>query len=151
VVKTTNGGTTWKKYKDFGGLGEINEVYAVSSSTVWIATDNEIAWSTDGGQNRVHGSDHGLTVCNKPSAILAYMGISAVSDQNAWGSFAFSGGCIAYTADGGDSWTKVEQLDGVDLPGLWTISFAIQPINLDDLITSLIGDVEQLMDDGFPE
>ena len=75
--------------------------------------------------------------------------ISAVSADEAWASHAFYGGGIYHTTDGGITWTIIDQLNGEDLPGLWTISFATLPINLDDLTTSLIEDVELLVVDGF--
>ncbi len=118
----------------------------MSPSTVWVAADHDIYWTHDGGKSWDYGKNYRLTACGWD---LAWMGISAVSAQKAWGSFAFSGGCIAYTTDGGNSWTKVETLDGENLPGLWTISFATRPINLNDMIISLIEDVEQLVDDGL--
>jgi len=126
VLKTTDGGTTWTRDPIFSGLGDINEVYAVSTSIVWVATDNKIFWTTDGGETWGNSSDHGL------SGDIAFMGISAVSGQKAWTSYnntPTQSGFIAYTTDGGTSWTKVDRLDGEDLPGLLTISFATQPIS----------------------
>jgi hypothetical protein len=76
------------------------------------------------------------------------MGICAVSAQEAWASHFFSYGAIFHTTNGGTSWTTIDQLDGEDLPGLFTISFAAQPIT-NYLIISLIEDVKQLVDDGF--
>ena len=74
------------------------------------------------------------------------MGVSAVSTQKAWGSFAFGGSCVAYTNDGGSSWTKVTQVNGKDLEaGLWTISFA----DPGRPIPWLIGEVGLLVDAGF--
>lgn len=123
VLKTTNGGTTWTRDPIFSGLGDINEVYAVSTSMVWVATDNTIYWTTDGGTSWDNGMNHGL------AGSIAFMGISAVSAQKAWTSYSSITGFIAYTTDGGTSWTKVDRLGGEDLPGLLTISFATQPIS----------------------
>jgi photosystem II stability/assembly factor-like uncharacterized protein len=124
LLKTTDGGTSWtRQSKGVGGLGDLNEVYAVNTSTAWVAADTVIYWSTDGGENWENSGDHGLV------NDLAYMGVSAVSDQKAWASHAFSGGSIVRTTDGGTNWTKVETLGGEALPGLMTISFATQPIN----------------------
>jgi photosystem II stability/assembly factor-like uncharacterized protein len=147
LVKTTDGGATWTKDPYFGGLYDINEVYAVSTSTVWVAGDNAIYRTTDGGQSWDNSADHGLAGC------IAYMGISAVSAQKAWGSYVHETlvGHIAYTTDGGNTWTKVEKLceECEFLPNLGNISFATQPINPNYLIISLIEDVELLVDDGF--
>lgn len=123
VLKTTDGGQTWTKDPAFGGLGDINEVYAVNPSTVWVATDNEVVWSTDGGQSWRHSSVYGL------SGAIAFMGISAVSDRQAWTAFNFSDQFIASTADGGTTWTKIDQLNGENLPDMNNISFATQPIH----------------------
>jgi len=137
---------TWDLQWDPGDNLDLNEVYAVSSSTVWVAADFGIFWTTDGGETWENSGDHGL------SGDLAFMGISAVSADEAWASHAARYGGISHTSDGGNNWTTIEKLcdECEDLPGLWTISFATQPINLDDLITSLIEDVEQLVvKDGF--
>lgn len=123
VLKTTNGGTTWTRDPIFSGLGDINEVYAVSTSMVWVATDNTIYWTTDGGATWDNGTNHGL------AGSIAFMGISAVSAQKAWTSYCSFTGYIAYTSDGGTSWAKIDQLGGEGLPGLLTISFATQPIS----------------------
>lgn len=128
VLKTSDGGTTWTRDPEptfiKGADIDINEVYAVSTSIVWVATDNTVYWTTDGGTSWDNGNNHGF------SGYLAFMGISAVSSQKAWTSFdCYSGGYIAYTTDGGTTWVKVEQLDGENLPGLWNISFAPQPIS----------------------
>ena len=148
VLKTVDGGATWTLDQHFGQdpgyQYDINEVYAVSTSTIWVATDFNIFWSIDGGQSW-NSSDVG--------GYLAYMGISAVSAQKAWGSYVneIVSGHIAYTTNGGTTWMKVEKLcDECDgLPSLWNISFATQPIYPDYQINSLIEDVEQLVDDGF--
>jgi photosystem II stability/assembly factor-like uncharacterized protein len=125
VLKTTDGGTTWTRDPSFiYGINDINEVYAVSTSIVWIATDNTTYWTTDGGATWDNGINHGL------GGSTAFMGISAVSAEKAWTSYcSFTGGYIANTTDGGTSWTKITQLDGEGLPCLLTISFATQPIN----------------------
>lgn len=130
ILKTDDGGTTWKRHPDFGGLGDINEVCAVNKSTLWVATDNEIVWSTDGGETWGHSMEHGV------SGAIAFMGISAISDKEAWG--AYNGydhdkkvffGFIVSTMDGGNTWTKTEKLNNKTLPGMSNISFASQPIN----------------------
>lgn len=59
---------------------------------------------------------------------MAYMGVCAVSGQEAWASHAAGFGGIYHTTDGGNTWTQITHLGGEDLPGLWTISFATQPI-----------------------
>jgi photosystem II stability/assembly factor-like uncharacterized protein len=123
VLKTMDGGATWIKDRTFGGLGDINEVDAVNASTVWAATDNEVIWSTDGGLTWNHSGEHGL------AGAIAFMGISAVSDRQAWTSFNFSDQFIASTDDSGATWTKIEQLNGADLPDMNNISFATRPLN----------------------
>ncbi len=124
VFKTTDGGTTWTKDPIFSGFGDINEVYAVSTSMVWVATDNTVYWTTDGGATWDNGTEHGLA-----GGAIAFMGISAVSAQKAWTSYCSLTGFIANTTDGGTNWTKIDQLGGEVLPGLLTISFATQPIS----------------------
>ena len=138
LLKTTDGGATWNPQWEPGDNLDLNEVYAVNSSTVWVAGDNSIWRTTDGGQSW-DGS---------PGNDKAYMGICAASDQKAWASHVGRWRYIAYTTDGGDNWTKVEDLNGVALPSMWNISFATLPINLDDMIISLIEYVELLVDDG---
>ena len=125
VLKTTDGGTTWTRDPFFSGYNDINEVYAMSTSMVWVATDDSIYWTTDGGEIWDISSNYGL------EGATAFMGITAVSDQKAWTSFSstIGSGFIAYTTEGGTSWTKIDDLDGEELPGLLTISFATQPIN----------------------
>ena len=144
VLKTTDGGTTWTLKMDHGIWQDMNEVYAVNTSTVWIAYDYDIYWTTDGGLKWDSGSNHGLHVDG-----LAVMAISAVSDQEAWGMHHNTLGAIYHTSDGGNTWTTINKLNGADLPSLGNISFATRPINLDDMIISLIEDVEQLVDNGF--
>jgi len=131
VLKTTDGGTTWTRDPNpsfiNGANVDVNEVYAVSTSMVWVATDNMIYWTTDGGTSWDNSADHGLA-----GGGIAFMGISAVSGQKAWTSYNSTltqFGFTAYTTDGGTSWTKIDQLGGEELPGLLTISFATQPIN----------------------
>jgi photosystem II stability/assembly factor-like uncharacterized protein len=150
LIKTTDGGATWTRGPaDFGGMtSDLNNVYAVNSSTVWVAGDDSIYRTTDGGQS--WDSSEGLL----PGGI-AWMGISAVSDQKAWAAFGgydyidkVEFGYIASTTDGGTTWTNIEQINGEDLPPMSNISFATLPINLYDMIISLIEDVEQLVEDG---
>lgn len=123
VLKTTDGGITWTRDPFFSGLGDINEVYAVSTLMVWVATDNSIYWTTNGGETWDNSNTHGL------AGAIAFMGITAVSDQKAWTSYCSSLGYIANTTDGGTSWTIIDQLGGEELSCLWTISFATQPIS----------------------
>lgn len=142
ILKTTNGGATWTKepnWPHYGMEDDLNEVYAVSTSTVWVAADYGIYWTHDGGKSWVQGG-LGTSKVN--------MGISAVSADEAWASHWGLYGAIYHTTDGGTTWTTIDQLNGKDLPGLWTISFATQPIT-DYLIISLIEDVEQIVDEGF--
>ena len=142
VLKTTDGGATWIRdpnWKWGGGEFDVNEVYVVSPSAVWVASDFTIYGTTDGGKSWNPSGD------SLPTG-LAYMGICAVSAQKAWASHYAVWGGIYHTTDGGGNWTT--QLDNERGPGFFTISFATQPINLYDFIISLIGDVEQLMDDG---
>ena len=94
---------------------------------VWVATDNMIYWTTDGGTSWIT-----VRIMAWRAAASLFMGISAVSGQKAWTSYNSTltqFGFTAYTTDGGTSWTKIDQLGGEELPGLLTISFATQPIN----------------------
>jgi photosystem II stability/assembly factor-like uncharacterized protein len=146
LLKTIDGGTNWTQQSNgVGGLGDLNEVYAVSRSTVWVAADTNIYWTTNGGASWENSQDHGL------AGYLAFMGISAVSAQKAWTTYGSSDGYgyIANTAEGGYTWSKINKLNGDDLPSLWNISFATQPIYPDYLIISMIEDVEMLVDDGI--
>lgn len=124
VLKTIDGGETWTRDPHFGGSYDMNDVHAVSASTVWVAHDFNICWSTNGGTAWATGSDHGL------GGGFAFMGISAVSDLEAWGSHVApdSTGFVCHTTDGGLTWTTVGQIGGEQLPDLWKISFAPQPI-----------------------
>lgn len=124
LMKTTDGGANWTRQgqeSGVGGLGDLNEVYAVSTLTVWVAADTGIYRTVDGGEN---WEDTGIP------GPLAFMGISAVSDQQAWGAYVGqqNTGFICYTADGGESWTVTDQVGGEALPGLWNISFATEAI-----------------------
>ncbi len=143
VLKTTDGGTTWMRDTYFSDNPsyqyDINEVYAVSTSTVWVASDFSIYRTTDGG--------HSWDIFFNDD--LAFLGISAVNAQQAWGSHVGRSGYIVHTTDGGDTWTKIDQLNGEPLRGLWNISFATQPIYPHYLIISMIEDVEMLVDDGI--
>jgi hypothetical protein len=103
-----------------------------------VAGDNCIRRTTDGGQNW----------SSSPGVDKDYSGICAVSDQKAWATHTGLHRYITYTTDGGDTWTKIEQLNGEGLPQMSNISFATLPINLYDMIISLIEDVEQLVDEG---
>ena len=120
---TADGGATWTEQSQ-DGVDDANEVYAVDAQTVWVAADRDIFWSTDAGANWDYTANHG------PSAGPYVLGISAVSDQVAWGclNVTETEGQIWRTADGGNTWTVVDQAGGEALPGLWNISFATDPI-----------------------
>ena len=141
MLKTINGGATWTRDTYFSNDDsyqyDINEVYAVSNSTVWVASDFSIYRTTDGGHSWDTFFDYNV----------AFMGISAISAQKAWGSHVGRFGYIVHTTDGGESWTEIDKLNGKPLQGLWNISFATQPIYPDYLIISMIEDVEMLVDD----
>jgi photosystem II stability/assembly factor-like uncharacterized protein len=147
ALKTINGGETWTREPSpsSGAPYDLNEVYAVDPDTAWVAADFGIYWTTDGGLSWDSSANYGLV------GAVAFMGVSAVSAQKAWGVYVHEPdpGLIVYTTDGGAIWTIIDQLNDEDLPGLQNISFATLPINLDDMIISLIGDVEQLVDDGL--
>lgn len=133
LLKTTDGGATWTQGPDLGGWGDLNEVYAVNSSTVWVAGDGGIFWSTDGGLNW-DGHNAGPYI----------MGVSAVSSQEAWASGTGRDRSIYHTTNGGTTWTRIEQLNGEDLPDMNNISFATLPITdyLIDLMVEVVAFVE---------
>lgn len=88
---------------------------AVSTSNVWIVADRGIYWSTDGGMSWDGHATWEFT-----------MGVSAVNSQEAWA--VINGapyGAIFHTTDGGSNW---EQQGSDDLPALFTVSFALEPI-----------------------
>jgi photosystem II stability/assembly factor-like uncharacterized protein len=110
ILNTTDGGDTWIDQTDNGaaGGGDVNEVCALSTSTVWVASDTTIYWSANGG---AHWDSH-------PSDFFT-LGVSAVSSQEAWAVTGGGGGKIYHTGDGGSDWTE---LDG--FPDLETVSFS---------------------------
>jgi photosystem II stability/assembly factor-like uncharacterized protein len=137
ALHTIDGGTNWVRQDGVEGLWDANEVYAVNASVVWAACDHSVFWSTNGGES---WGNHNVAPYT--------MDISAVSSQEAWAARNGVGGCIYHTANGGSTWTTLEELNGEPLPQVQGVSFATQPINPDYLIISLIEDVEQLVDEG---
>lgn len=135
LLKTIDGGETWTNEPNpqGGSPYDLNEVYAVSTSTVWVAGDFGIYWSTDGGLS-----------WDKHNAGPYIMGVSAVSSQEAWASGTGTDLCIYHTTDSGTTWTRIDQLNGVPLPGMNTISFATRPITdyLIDLMVEVVAFVE---------
>jgi photosystem II stability/assembly factor-like uncharacterized protein len=150
ILHSSDGGVTWMiHFTPEHEIIHLQGVYAVNPSTVWVAGDNNIYWTHDGGENWDDGGHHGLAACGQPHAPGVFFSITAVSAQKAWGTFAGTTGCVANTIDGGDSWTTINQLDGEYLPSMEDISFATLPIYPDYLIISMIEGVEMLVEDGI--
>ncbi|MCK5852620.1 hypothetical protein KAH27_06275 [bacterium] len=118
IYHTENGGGTWVKQPSQGGLGDANEVYAIDTQSVWVACDNFIELSNDGGAT---WTDYTMT--------YYAMGMTAVSTQEAWTAIrGFDGtGTIWHTKNGGTDWEQQTIPVGSRAP-LWTISFAQQAI-----------------------
>jgi photosystem II stability/assembly factor-like uncharacterized protein len=117
VLRTTDGGDTWTWQTGVVGSWDANEICAVSTNVVWAACDMNISWSRDGGASWESQSSGDYT-----------LGISAVSESEAWASRATFNGTIFHTTDAGTNWTQITQLGGETLPGLHAISFAPQAI-----------------------
>lgn len=118
VLNTTNGGVTWTQQSQ--GNYDGNGIHAVDASTIWAVSDNNTTWSTNGGAT--------WTVTNSQPYT---MGISAVDALQAWAvSAALYGGigAIQWTTNGGVTWLTQTQLDGENMPALFTVSFASTPI-----------------------
>ena len=129
VFHTVDGGATWTKQANPGGLGDANEVYAIDTQTVWIVTDNYIGWSTNAGQT---WATHHTTEFT--------MGVSAAGAREAWcaSSSAYGFGAVEHTADGGATWdVQIGMSNGV--APLWTISFARDPVPEPGIALLLIG------------
>ncbi len=118
VYHTENGGNTWSKQPSQGGLGDANEVYTIDTQSVWVACDNFIESSNDGGATWVN---HNMS--------YYAMGMTAVSTQEAWTAVrGFDGtGTVWHTKNGGVDWEQQTIPAGSRAP-LWTISFAKQSI-----------------------
>ena len=118
VYHTENGGDIWVKQPSQGGLGDANEVYAIDTQSVWVACDNFIELSNDGGAT---WTDHTMT--------YYAMGMTAVNTQEAWTAvYGYnSTGYIWHTSNGGVDWEQQTIPVGSRAP-LWTISFAQQAI-----------------------
>ena len=120
VYRTDNGGTTWNQQPNPGGLGDANEVSAVSDQSVFVAVDNFVSWSTNGGA--------AWSTFNTP---YYTMGISAVNEQEAWAVISeaiYGTGTIFHTSNGGVSWEGQGLPAGQVLGELWTVSFSRTPI-----------------------
>ena len=112
ALNSIDGGTTWTEQPGFRGLYDINEVQALNDSVVWIAADNAVYWTTDGGENW------------KIEIAGPYtLDVSAVSVLQAWavvGGTHDNIGDIWHTSDGGATW---EEQGGMTLPSLSGVSF----------------------------
>lgn len=111
VLGSTNGGATWAQQDH--GAQDGNEVCAVNASTVWAVSDLTIERTSNGGVTWKSSSAQNYT-----------MGISAVDSRQAWAVSTGPFGAIFHTTDNGSNWVKLTQLDGENLPGLWTVSFS---------------------------
>lgn len=88
---------------------------------MWAVSDTLISRTIDGGEEWKN-------VSGDPAPAFAVMGISALDALRAWAVTYDVKGSILHTTDGGTNWTTKTQLDGEDLPGLFTVSFAPMPI-----------------------
>ena len=117
LFRTDDSGTTWREQHGVGGLGDANEVSAVNTQVVYVAVDNLVEWTTNGGEQWLSFN-----------AVNYVMGISAVNEQEAW-AVSTGGmnhtGSIFHTTNGGTTW---ETYSGEGLPELWNVSFARTPI-----------------------
>ena len=116
IYRSDDGGDSWAKQPSQGGLGDANEVYAVDTQTVWVACDNFIEWTHDGGS----------TWSNKTTTYYT-MGVCAVNKQEAWAAVCddlHNTGYVWHTSNGGETWE--EQISSP--PPLETISFALDPV-----------------------
>ncbi len=131
VFRSDDGGQTWLRQPTPGALGDANEVSAVDTNNVWVAVDNFIEWSTDGGSN---WATHTTTYYT--------MGISAVNTQDVWavinGENPFIGK-IYHTDTGGTNWQEQTLTSGGPLAPLWTVSFAKQAVPEPGLIGTFTG------------
>jgi photosystem II stability/assembly factor-like uncharacterized protein len=115
---STDGGESWTQESNPGGLGDGNEVYAISTDMVWMVADRYIGWSTNAGV--------AWSSANTPEYT---MGCCAVSELEAWACSYQTDltGTVKHTDDGGQTFdTQITQDDGV--APLWNISFAREPI-----------------------
>ena len=116
TLHSNDGGNSWTLQSQSSNYGDANEVSAVNSNTVWVANDNFVQWSFDGG----------ITWSNKTSFFYT-MGITAVNETEAWSAICdaiYNKGYVNHTSDGGQNWEQ--QLSTA--PPLWTISFAHEAI-----------------------
>ena len=119
VIQTNDGGNTWTGTNQ-GGPGDGNAIYAVNESMIWGVTDNNTIWSNNGGVSWSSTGSEFFT-----------MGISAIDSQMAWAvSSSDTGptGAIQRTTDGGMTWIKQIQVSGTNIPALFTVSFAQNPL-----------------------
>lgn len=119
VLRSNNGGATWSRQPSQGGLGDANEVSAIDPHTVFVAADNFVQWSTNGGLS--------WAAQNTPPYC---MGIAAVDGRTAWAVVHGQDGTgsVWHTANGGASWER-QALNITPLAPLWTVSFAREPIS----------------------
>lgn len=124
ILHTRDGGATWAwQPAASGGFLDVNEVDALTESAAWVAFDAGVQWTLNGGAAWETSQDR--------KTLLATMGISAASTDEAWWSVYAANpqggtlGQIWHTRDGGETWT---QQGGDDLPGLWTISLVPVPV-----------------------
>ncbi len=119
VFRTDDGGASWLHQLSPGGLGDANEVSAVNTQVVWVAVDNFVERSTNGGQS--------WATANMP---YYTMGVSAVDVEEAWAvsTGGYTGtGSIWHTSNGGDTWEQQGPASGRVAP-LWNVSFAREPV-----------------------
>lgn len=119
-LNTTDGGENWiNKAPVNAALFHGNGVCVVDNNTTWVAHDEGIYLTKDGGST--------WSMFKPPGpygAFSPFMGVSAVNDKTAW--VVFMGLCsednyiIQYTGDGGTTWTQ--QTTPVTTGGLRRIS-----------------------------
>ena len=132
ALHTINGGDTWELQPGVVGVQDANEVCAVNSSVVWAACDGTVYRSSDAGENWIGKSKGPFT-----------LGISAVSEEQAWAVVGGVQGEIWHTADSGVTWEE-QGIPGERLTSLSTVSFASSVIPEPATVVLLAGGLAAL-------
>ncbi len=121
VIKTTNGGTSWKR-QSTGGMG-VTDAFAVDASHAFIsgATSAQPAWNFS-------TSDGGATWTRMSSTGIVYWtadGICAASPKVVW--IGVNNGTVFKSVNGGQGWTLSHPggdggwVNGIDVGGGTTV------------------------------